>query len=319
MEVFSKFPADTGPEAFFTADLDLLCIAEEGGTIFTINGTWKRELGYTPEELNGKDLLDYVHLDDRAVTREALGRSDSPDSVSGFTSRLRRSDGTYRHIEWRMRRLGQLIFASGRDITERVVSEERTRTLLAEKDLRLREVHHRMKNTLNTVGSFLALQARQAESRSEALALQEAQNRVRTFHQLYERLNVQDDSQFLSIRDYLVPLVDGIVNTFPGCDGVTPVYEVTDVLLDIRTLSRIGLIVNELVTNAVKHALSAPSADGCSEESLSLHVSTGEGISPLPLRMGEGRFPSNRTDRPTRVKASGCTWSGRSRRNSAVQ
>lgn len=111
-------------DQYFTASLDLFCIAGTDGFFHRLNPEWERALGYTLAELEEKRFLDFVHPGDREATLAAVGDLSSQKSVLNFTNRYRHKDGSYRWIEWRSLPKGDLIFAAARDITERKQFED---------------------------------------------------------------------------------------------------------------------------------------------------------------------------------------------------
>jgi len=141
-----------------------------------------------------------------------------------------------------------------RDITERKASEEKIQTLLTEKELLLKEVHHRIKNNMNTMVSLLLLQSRTLKDLPAIAALQDARSRMQSMGMLYDRLYRSENFREISMKDYLPPLIDEIVRQFPGRDRVTIETETADFLLTAEVLSPLGILVNELVTNAMKYA-----------------------------------------------------------------
>jgi two-component sensor histidine kinase len=147
-----------------------------------------------------------------------------------------------------------LVHGSLRDITERKLAEEQIMCLLAEKELILREVHHRIKNNMNTMMSLLSLQADIAKEPSVAAALRDASNRMMSMSTLYEKLYRSENIQDLSISEYLPALVDEIIANIPSRITIRVVKQVDDFMLKAKTLSIIGIIVNELITNALKYA-----------------------------------------------------------------
>lgn len=106
-------------EEFFQLNLDLLCIADTEGRILKVNQEWHTALGYTPEELKGRDYLELMHPDDLENTREAMARLGRGTAVLGFVNRLRARNGSYRVLEWRSNVRGDRVYAAARDITER--------------------------------------------------------------------------------------------------------------------------------------------------------------------------------------------------------
>ncbi|MEN6610385.1 MAG: PAS domain S-box protein, partial [Methanoregulaceae archaeon] len=96
-------------DQFFTASLDLFCIAGMDGTFRRLNPEWERTLGYSLVELEGHRFLDFVHPDDLPVTLAAVADLSRQKSVLNFTNRYRHKDGSYRWIEWRSLPKGDLI------------------------------------------------------------------------------------------------------------------------------------------------------------------------------------------------------------------
>ncbi len=114
-------------DRYFSASLDLLCIADTDGFFRRLNPQWESTLGYPLQELEGHRFLEFVHPDDVAATLQAVSRLDRQEEVLSFTNRYRCKDGSYRWIEWRSVPRGNLIYAAARDITARVEAEERLR------------------------------------------------------------------------------------------------------------------------------------------------------------------------------------------------
>ncbi len=112
-------------EAFFSINLDLLCIADIEGNFIKTNKAWSQILGYSAEELNGLKFLEFVHPDDIQLTLDAMANLSKGEDVLNFTNRYRSKNGSYRYIEWRSHPKGNLIYAAARDITERIRAEEK--------------------------------------------------------------------------------------------------------------------------------------------------------------------------------------------------
>lgn len=110
-------------ETFFEINLDLLCIADLKGNFIRVNKTWERLLGYSPEYLQSKNSLDFVHPDDKESTLEATQKFAIQNQVVDFVNKYRAKDGEYKHLEWRGHTHGKFIYAAARDITERINAE----------------------------------------------------------------------------------------------------------------------------------------------------------------------------------------------------
>jgi two-component system CheB/CheR fusion protein len=137
---------------------------------------------------------------------------------------------------------------------ERFMAEKEVQKLLAEKKLLLREVHHRIKNNMNVVTSLLSMQSDTQKDPTAALSLKDAGSRVRTMMVLYDKLYQSVDFTDISAMEYLVPLVDDIIGNFPNHAPITVEKQIDDVILDAKILSPVGMIINELLTNTMKHA-----------------------------------------------------------------
>ena len=114
-------------DQFFSLSLDMLCIAGFDGYFKRVNPAWQRVLGFTEAELLAQPYVDLVHPDDREATLAEARKATEGKEVVHFENRYRRKDGTMRWVLWTAAPIpGQrLVYAAGRDITERKVAEER--------------------------------------------------------------------------------------------------------------------------------------------------------------------------------------------------
>lgn len=140
------------------------------------------------------------------------------------------------------------------DITERKLAGDRIKALLAEKDLILKEVHHRMKNFMNNIQGILMLQADSHENATVVSALNDATHRVQSMSLLYDKLFTSVDFTGVSVKAYLSTLIDEIAANFSNSKSVAIVKNMDDLVLDVKKLQPIGIIVNELITNIMKYA-----------------------------------------------------------------
>lgn len=111
-------------ERFFSVNLDLFCIADMDGNLINVNDSWKRLLGYDTRFLQTQNFLDFVHPDDIKKTKEAMARLYNKEEVLNFVNRYRYCDGSYGYIEWLSQPYDNLIYASGRDITEKYEKQQ---------------------------------------------------------------------------------------------------------------------------------------------------------------------------------------------------
>lgn len=140
------------------------------------------------------------------------------------------------------------------DVSESRRSEDHVRSLLREKEILLKETHHRVKNNLQTILSLLVLQMDEVSDPESLARLRDLSGRVRSMLVLYNKLYDSGGFGSLDLREYLIPLVREILEIFPSIPPVRLEAEVDQVVLDSRTLSALGIILNEWITNSMKYA-----------------------------------------------------------------
>ena len=121
-------------------------------------------------------------------------------------------------------------------------------------ELLLKEIHHRVKNNLEMVKSLLALQSAQLEDSASKEAMLASQNRVQSMGIIHQKLYQGDNLGSIEMKDYFINLSEGILDTFDVEDRVKIECAMDNLELDVDTAVPIGLIVNELLTNALKYA-----------------------------------------------------------------
>lgn len=143
------------------------------------------------------------------------------------------------------------------DVSAHREAEAQIARQLAEKETLLKEVHHRVKNSIASIRGLLTLQAASTGSEEVKAALDDAISRVRSMGALYERLLLGDEYREVSIREYAEGLVASIREVHPTSGRVTVDTSIADFAIDARTAVSVGIILNELVTNAFKYAFEA--------------------------------------------------------------
>ncbi|WP_319560927.1 histidine kinase dimerization/phosphoacceptor domain -containing protein [Marispirochaeta sp.] len=133
-------------------------------------------------------------------------------------------------------------------------SRQQLQDLLTEKELLLKETHHRIKNNMNTTHSLLSIQAHSLEDKTSRDIITDAARRLQIMMVLYEQLYHSENYSELNARDFIPPLVGRIRSIFPPIPRVTFDVKVDNVFLSPKVLSPLGIIINELVTNSMKYA-----------------------------------------------------------------
>ena len=158
-----------------------------------------------------------------------------------------------RHFAFKAFKAGECIGAISSDISERKRTEETIRQQLKEKEILLKEVHHRIKNNIASSGSMLRLQADSITSSESRNILHDAISRVESMRIIYDKLLHTDDYSEVPVRNYFDDLITAIVNIFPENNTVTLKKDIDDFFLTVKILFPLGAIVNELMTNSMKY------------------------------------------------------------------
>jgi PAS domain S-box-containing protein len=155
--------------------------------------------------------------------------------------------------DWRGHVAGRVVVL--RDITERKQAEEQIRASLEEKDVLLKEVHHRVKNNLQIVSSLLNLQSRSVADGATLEMFRDSQARVKSIALIHEKLYQSPDLARIDFAGYARDLVAHLFQSYQIHPGVIRLrIDVADVSPGLDTAIPCGLIINELVSNALKHA-----------------------------------------------------------------
>jgi two-component sensor histidine kinase len=134
-------------------------------------------------------------------------------------------------------------------------SEAHLRAALQEKELLLKEIHHRVKNNLQIVHSMLNLQSMYIKDQQVIELLKESKNRVHSMALIHEKLYQSESLARIDLPEYVQSLVANLFLSYGVSDkAITPIIEVENVKLNIDTIVPCALILNELVSNALKHA-----------------------------------------------------------------
>jgi PAS domain S-box-containing protein len=177
---------------------------------------------------------------------------------------------------WYPVKVGQEIIGVGavvQEITERKRMEEQLTAALAEKETLLKEVYHRIKNNLQGVSNLLYLQSLHLQEDSESRrAFEDTRNRIKAIALIHDKLHRSMDLARLDFADYILSLARQLVQSFKIDAGLIKLeVDFDDVLIDPKVATSLGIIVNELLTNALKHAF-PPELDRQGELQIKLYA-----------------------------------------------
>ena len=125
---------------------------------------------------------------------------------------------------------------------------------MEEKELLLKEIHHRVKNNLNVISSLLNLQSKYIKDKAALEVFKESQRRARSMALIHKMLYQSVDLKCINFGEYIETLTEELFRTYATGDNIHLKMDVGDILLDTNTAVPLGLIVNELVSNSLKHA-----------------------------------------------------------------
>jgi len=227
------------------------------------HGTVEEITGYSEEDFMSTQVMwmNIVHPDDMpAVLKQVMRIKNSARAHdTEFEYRIIRKDGK---VKWIKELYQKIPGRDGKpdkyqgavyDITEKKEAEEALNEI---KEARIKEIHHRIKNNLQVISSLLDLQAEKFEDEKVREAFRESQSRVVSMALIHEELYQEKNTETLNFAAYLQKLVENLFQTYrvdhPGVGLQTDLKE--DVFLDVDMAIPLGIVVNELVSNSLKHA-----------------------------------------------------------------
>jgi len=253
-----------------------MVIIQENRIVFA-NRTVPAITGYSAEEILAFSpiaLKEIIHPEDRDWAWQNLERHLAGQLAPARSDvRILRKDGTTGWVEI----LACLISYQNKpalqiaclDITERKHAEEALRASLKQKELLLREIHHRVKNNMQIISSLLNLQVRNIADERVVEMFRESQRRIRSMALVHEKLYQSQDLANINFTEYVQALLAHLFQSYQiKSDHIQLKMDMEDISLNIHTAIPCGLILNELVSNSLKHAF--PAGKG-GEIKVSLH------------------------------------------------
>jgi PAS domain S-box-containing protein len=255
---------------------ELICRFTPEGSITFINEAFARYYNTDKSELQSKNLFSITNLDDRNI-EEILNQLsfENPVITNEYKLELK---GISCWQQWTIRALFDAnkkiieIQSTTRDITEKKLFDEEIRLLninlekrvvdrtkelaasLKEKEVMLKEIHHRVKNNLQIISSLLNLQSGKIKNNEDLELFNESQHRVKSMAMIHELLYKSKELGKIDFAEYLKKLISSLRQSYSPRKNIIFRINIKNVFLDIESSVPFGLIINELVTNSFKYA-----------------------------------------------------------------
>jgi PAS domain S-box-containing protein len=238
---------------------DLIFEIDSQGRFTYFSASCEAVTGYRAEELLDSDFRDVVHPKDRPIAERAFRNIARGRESVDVEFRFAHADGTW-HVHWDrgvpyFDEDGAFVGAMGivRDVTEQREAEQRLQAALAEERQLMRELNHRVKNNLSTVASLVSLKD---SAVGEAADLSDIRHQIRAIQKIHERLQHSSHITHVELSEYLNDVAKSVFDSF-GSPSVVMETDIASITVHTKTAVPLGLIVNELATNAVQHGFTA--------------------------------------------------------------
>ncbi|WP_445664722.1 sensor histidine kinase [Fodinibius sp. AD559] len=240
-------------------DPSLIVIHIEGEVQFINSGGVDIIGAQSSEELIGKSIFQFI---EEAQIDQAIDQVKEVQEEGKKTPptvyKVKRLDGGHRYLQVQAMPIKyeeeQAVQLVGIDITGYVTYEEELQESLEEKSVLLQEIHHRVKNNLAIISGMMELQAMESTNETLRNKLSDSQLRIQSMALVHELLYESDNFSKLNFKEHVNQLVETIVQTINTETSVKVDYELENVMLNINQAVPCALIINELITNALKHA-----------------------------------------------------------------
>ncbi len=228
--------------------------ADQSGNILFVNDSIVKMFGYNSkeeiEDLNISSL--YKNLDDRNIVLENL---NNYGKLEEYEVEMVKKNGDILNILASTTKNGETISGMIMDITDKRKAENEIKRSLKVKDMLLKEIHHRVKNNLMVISSLLSLQSSYIKDEASKSVFRDSQNRARSMALIHELLYQSNDLKSINFGSYINKLTNELYSIYVTDSNMIKLdMDIDDVMIDINTAIPLGLIVNELVSNSMKHA-----------------------------------------------------------------
>ncbi len=245
------------------ADLAVWDLDLETG-INTVNTRWYHIMGFEPGEIetDSNTFMSRVHPEDRSIIETEFIRLNSGEDDFEIILRLLHKEGHYVYVKDQGRvvkrdeeGIAKRIIGTNLDITTETLLKEELSSSLHDKIILLQEIHHRVKNNLAVIIGLLHLQSHNANNEDVSLFYDEMSNRIKSIADVHELLYSSETLSKINLKTYIDKLFNNVLSVSKSTYPPTPLVFIDQHFeMNINQAIPLGLLVNELVTNSVKHA-----------------------------------------------------------------
>lgn len=234
---------------------DAILITDKKMRIVSWNKGAENIFGYTADEIIGKSLITIVVYEpgEERLSDEDITILEKPLEMDGLKKNGNRLPIEILINSWNMD--GEKFYTSFiRDITRRKIVEGKIKSSLNEKEVLLKEIHHRVKNNMQIISSLISLQTDYADNEDTIKMFQDSKNRIRSMALIHEKLYQSEDISLIDFSEYIESLAGRLLEVYGVGRRITLKVNAEDIFLSIDSAIPCGLIINELVSNSIKHA-----------------------------------------------------------------
>jgi PAS domain S-box-containing protein len=235
-------------------------------------------LGETDQPPSLEEYKLLIHPEDIQEVYDSLNKSITTGQIFDLVYRIIRPDGTLRFVHSlgtpEMNSDGVVVRLAGtlQDVTESKLIENELKSSLDEKTVLIREVHHRVKNNLAAILGLIEIERHALKDPASATVMMELGNRIKSMAVVHEQLYRSDNLSLIGFENYLNSFIPYLRLSFQSVENIDIQVIAQDIELSLDLAVPCGLIVNELLTNALKHAFPTASERSSNSEPLTISI-----------------------------------------------
>jgi PAS domain S-box-containing protein len=239
---------------------ELISRFKPDGVLLFVNDAFCRYFGVRREHILGRRFEMQIADEDRNIVKSHIRSLTRQHPFATIEYRVIMPDG---RIRWQQRN-DRAIFddtdtlieyqSVGRDITDLKSAQEALKTSLVEKNMLLKEIHHRVKNNMQVIIGLLQFQASTVSSPEIARIVLDTETRIRSMVLIHERLYKSDSFNNINLEMYIKDLINSLIYTYRTKTIINIEYSIDKILIDQPMLIHLGLLITEVVSNSLKHA-----------------------------------------------------------------